>query len=106
METRNKAAAEARDAARKRRPTPIWVPERVRGVLVLCAVGLLAFVAYAAPAVPPDAATSAAQLRASETSGMAMWTAPTKSIRNFDWSKAAAGRCCARRSSRKTRAGW
>ena len=56
METRKKSAPNPGDAVRERRPTPIWVADRVRTGLVLCVIALLAFLAYAAPAVPLVAA--------------------------------------------------
>jgi len=52
MKTRKRSVAKAAGAVPISRPTPIWIPARVRTALVLCAVAGLAVVAYAAPAVP------------------------------------------------------
>lgn len=52
MQTRKRTVTRTAGTIPGRRPTPIWIPDKVRTALVLSAVAGLALVAYAAPAVP------------------------------------------------------
>ena len=52
MQTRKRTVTRTAETIPGRRPTPIWIPDKVRTALVLGAVAGLAIVAYAAPAVP------------------------------------------------------